>query len=180
MAAAKELGRDKWDALDRFTVSMAHPDAMAAMLSGRSEVNSHFTLPPFTYQELADPRVHRVLSSYDVLGGPSTNVLIVATSKFRDANPKTYDAFVAALDQAMAWIAADKAAAAALYLSATGSKEKLAAVLAQLNDPEIQLTTTPKNIGRYADFMADVGSVKDRPASWKDLAFPNLYGLPGS
>src|SRR5207253_5071496 len=66
MAAVKVFGRDKWDALDRFTVSMAHPDAMAALLSGRSEVNSHFTLPPFTYQELADPRVHRVLSSYEI------------------------------------------------------------------------------------------------------------------
>ena len=100
-----------------------HTEAMAAMLSGRSEVNSHFTLPPFTYQELADPRVHRVLSSYDVLGGPSTNVLMVTTSVFRQDNPKTYDAFVAALDQAMAWIAANKPAAAALYLKASGSKE---------------------------------------------------------
>jgi len=180
MAAAKAFGRDKWDALDRFTVSMAHPDAMAALLSGRSEVNSHFTLPPFTYQELADPRVHRVLSSYEVLGGPSTNVLMVTTTPFHDANPKTYDAFVAALDQAMAWIAANKEAAADLYLKSTGSKEKREAVLTQLSDPEIQFTTTPKNIGRYADFMADVGSVKDRPASWKDLAFPNLHSLPGS
>jgi NitT/TauT family transport system substrate-binding protein len=80
----------------------------------------------------------------------------------------------------MAWIAANQPAAAELYLRATGSKEKLDAVLTQLRDPEIQFTTTPKNIGRYADFMADVGSVKERPASWKDLAFPNLHNLPGS
>jgi NitT/TauT family transport system substrate-binding protein len=180
MAAAKAFGRDKWNVLDRLTVSMAHPDAMAALLSGRSEITAHFTAVPFQYQELASGKVHRLLDSYDVLGGRATFVLVVASERFRAANPRTYAAFVAALDQAMAWIAAHKREAAALYLEATGSKETLADVLQQLDDPEVEFTTTPRNIGAYAAFMADVGTVKLRAESWKDLTFDNLHGLPGS
>jgi NitT/TauT family transport system substrate-binding protein len=180
MAAAKFLGRDKWNALDSLTVSMAHPDAMAALLSGRSQITAHFTSAPFQYQELASGKAHLLLDSYDVLGGKTTFVLVVSSERFRAANPKTFAAFVAALDQAMAWIAANRNEAAALYLRTTGSKETLESVLQQLNDPEIEFTTTPKNIAEYAAFMADVGTVKRRAASWKDLTFDNLHALPGS
>jgi NitT/TauT family transport system substrate-binding protein len=33
---------------------------------------------------------------------------------------------------------------------------------------------------KYVDFMVKIGSIKTRPDSWKDLFFPNVYGLPGS
>ena len=43
-----EAGRGKFDTL---TVAMAHPDATIALLSG-GEVNNHFSVPPYQYQEL--------------------------------------------------------------------------------------------------------------------------------
>ena len=49
-----------------------------------------------------------------------------------------------------------------------------------LNQPEIEFTTTPKNIMKYVDFMNKIGIVKAKPASWKDLFFPNVHSLPGS
>jgi len=33
---------------------------------------------------------------------------------------------------------------------------------------------------KYAEFMHDSGSLKNRPASWKDLFFPEIHGAPGS
>ncbi len=60
MAAEKAFGQ--YDKLDTLTVGMSHPDATAALLSGKSEITAHFTSPPFQYQQLDDPRVHRVLS----------------------------------------------------------------------------------------------------------------------
>src|SRR6185295_15959566 len=88
MAAEKFLG--KYDALDKLTVSMAHPDGMAAMMSGKSEITGHFSSAPFQYQQLEDPRVKRVVNSYEVLGGPATFNTIWTTSAFHDKNPKTY------------------------------------------------------------------------------------------
>jgi hypothetical protein len=32
----------------------------------------------------------------------------------------------------------------------------------------------------YATFMADIGAIKQRPAQWTDLFFPELHSQPGS
>jgi len=60
--------------------------------------------------ELADPRVHKVLDSYDVLGGPHTFNTVWANSKFATANPKIMKAFLDALEESMTRIKADPAA----------------------------------------------------------------------
>src|SRR3546814_2002704 len=65
--AAKEIYGDPFR-LDTMTVSMRHPDAMAALLSGQSHIVAHFAVPPFSYQELEKPGIHTVVSSYDVVG----------------------------------------------------------------------------------------------------------------
>ena len=72
MAAEKQLGADKFGILDRQTVSMPHPEAMQALLSGRTEITSHFASMPFLWIEEKDPKVRTILSSYDVVGGPHT------------------------------------------------------------------------------------------------------------
>ena len=33
---------------------------------------------------------------------------------------------------------------------------------------------------KTAVFMGKVGTIKDRPASWKDLFFPPIHAVPGS
>ena len=53
------------------------------MLDGRSEITAHFTSAPFMYQELEDNRVTKVLSSYDVVGGPHTFTVVWATHEVR-------------------------------------------------------------------------------------------------
>jgi NitT/TauT family transport system substrate-binding protein len=98
MAAEKAFGPDQQNKLDSITVTQSHPDGMAAMLSG-SEINSHFTSPPFQYVELAKPGIHTVLNSYEVTGGPHTFNVVWASKKFVDANPKTYAAFLKAFVQ---------------------------------------------------------------------------------
>src|ERR1700688_1804321 len=69
MAAEQAFGPGQQNRLDPLTVTMAHPDAMQALLSGQSEIDSHFGSPPFQYQELAKPGMHAVLNHYDVMGG---------------------------------------------------------------------------------------------------------------
>jgi NitT/TauT family transport system substrate-binding protein len=49
-----------------------------------------------------------------------------------------------------------------------------------LSDPHVKFTTTPENVMKYADFMHRIGSIKNQPASWKDLFFPEIHGAPGS
>ena len=180
MAAEQVFGPGQWARLDPRTISMAHPDAMAAMLSGKTEITGHFGSPPFQSQELEDKRVHRLLSSYDVLGGPATFNVVWTLRKFHDDNPKVYGAFIAALEEAMSLIKAAPSRAAEIYIDAEKSKMAVAAVEKLIRDPENVFTTTPQNIMKYASFMHKVGTVENLPASWKDLFFPEIHAAAGS
>jgi sulfonate transport system substrate-binding protein len=180
MAAEQAFGAGQQNKLDPLTVTLSHPDAMQALMSGQSEVNAHFGSPPFQYQELAKPDNHLVLNSYDAMGGPATFNLVWTTAKFKNENPKLYDAFTKALDDATVQINRDKRAAAQTYLRISKDKDSVDNIAKMLNDPAIVYTTTPQNILKFAEFMAKVGAVKTKPESWKDLFFPNVHALPGS
>ena len=180
MAAEQAFGDGQQNKLDPLTVTLSHPDAQTALLSGQSEITAHFGSPPFQYQQLQKPGVHTVVNSYEVLGGPATFNVVWTTSKFRAENPRLYQAFVQAFDDATAQINKDKRAAAEAYLRISKDKDSLADILAMLNDPAIVFTTTPQNTMKYVDFMYKIGAIKTRPDSWKDMFFPNAQALPGS
>jgi len=165
MAAEQAFGPGQQNRLDSLTVTMAHPDAMQALLSGQSEINAHFGSPPFQYQELAKPGMHMVLNNYDVMGGAVTFNLVWTTEKFRSANPKLYGAFVMALDEAEAIINRDKRAAAEAYIRISKDKDTVDNIARMMNDPQIVYTTTPQNVMKYADFMAKTGAIKNRITS---------------
>jgi NitT/TauT family transport system substrate-binding protein len=180
MAAAKEFGPDHYDKLDGLTVSMKHPDGMAALLSGANEITAHFTSPPFQYQELEHAGIHKVLDSYSIVGGPHTFTVVWASGKFREQNPGIYKAFLAAFNEAIDEINRDKAKAADHYIEWTKYRGRRDLVLKVLNDPLVTFTTTPHRIQPYADFMHRIGSIKVKAASWKDLFFPEAQALAGS
>jgi len=180
MAAEKAFGEGQQNRLDALTVTMSHPDAQTALLSGASEIDAHFSSPPFQYQQLHRPGVHTVLNSYDVLGGPATFNLVWTTAKFRNENPKLYAAFAKALDESIATINRDKRAAAEAYLRISKDKDSIDNIVAMLNDPQIVFTTTPQSVMKYVGFMLKTGTIKTQPDSWKDLFFPNAQSLAGS
>jgi NitT/TauT family transport system substrate-binding protein len=180
MAAEQAFGKGQQEKLDIFTVSMGHPDAMVAMLGGKSEINSHFGSAPFQEQELADPRVHKVLDSYDVLGGRHTFNVVWASSKFASGNPKIMKAFLDALEESMTRIKSDPAAAAAIWVKAENSKLSPADAEKIVRDPQNEWTTTPKKILTYLDYMNRAGLVSTKTGDWKDIFFSGIHGVPGS
>lgn len=178
MAAAQQLGEEHTDSLNRLTVTMSHPDGMSALLNGL--VSAHFTAPPYQYLELQEPRIHTVLNSYDVMGGPLTFTVVWATSKFKKENPKIYAAFVQSLQVAVDMINKDKRAAAAFYVQQAKTNESEDSIYRMLMDPRIEFTLTPKQFMKYSGFMHRVGLIKIKPASWEDMFFENVHNLPGS
>jgi NitT/TauT family transport system substrate-binding protein len=180
MAAAQAFGDANFAKLDGLTVSMAHPDGMAAFLSGSGEINNHFTSPPFAQKELEKTGIRKVIDSADVLGGPISVNVVAATSKFYNENPKLYATFVKSLEEATAFINKDKRAAAEIYIRMTKDKSPVEDILKIMNDPQMEYSLMPKNIMKMVEFMHKSGAIKVAPASWKDLFFPNVHGLPGS
>ena len=179
IAAQKEWGKDQYNRLDKYTVSLPHPDGMAALLSKR-EVTAHFTSPPFMHQELLAPGIYKMLSSDDILGGPAVGTILFGTTKFANANPIITQAVYDAATEAVAFINADKRAAAELYIRLSKDKSSVDEIVRQISDPSLTFSTVPRNFMTYANFMADIGSIKNRPASWKDVFLKNAHHLAGS
>jgi NitT/TauT family transport system substrate-binding protein len=180
MAAAKEFGLSNYGKLDPLTVSLPHPEATSTLLSGSGVISAHFSALPFQHQQKRDERVRKILSSYDVLGGPATNTAIYSIKRFRDANPKAYQAFVAGLQEAIEQINKDKRAAAETYRRMTGTKEGVDDIYAMIAAPDVEMTFTPHQTMKMANFMAEIGRLKTAPKDWKDLFFDNVHNLPGS
>jgi NitT/TauT family transport system substrate-binding protein len=180
MAAAREFGQDNHARLDKLTVTMKHPDAMAALLSAKSEITGHLTSPPFMFQELDDKRIRTVLNSYDVLGGPHTFNVFTTTKAFHDANPKTYAAVFAALEESISYINRNRRAAAEIYQKASKTRESLDDLVREINQPTLSYTVTPQNVSRFSDFMYRTGTIKTRPKDWKELFFLNVHAKKGS
>ena len=179
MLVAQRFGPASYAKLDPLTVGLPHPEAYAALMSGKTEIAAHFASPPFSILELADPRIHKVIAASDVLG-PSTLDVVFAPKRFVDANPATMAAFLAAIDEANALIAADPAAAAQSYLRLAGARMPEADVLRMIGDPDTKFSATPDGVMRYAEFMQQVGSVKIKPERWSDLFMPALASRAGS
>jgi NitT/TauT family transport system substrate-binding protein len=181
MYASQKYGPSQTARFDKYTVTMTHPDAVVALLSGSGVVDAHFTSPPFHQRELKDARVHTILSSDQVMGGSTTFTMLSTTSRFREQNPKIYGAVLRALSEANQWILAEKRAAAQMLLEGGGEAGfSLTEMTAVLDAPDVKFTTTPENIVKYAQFMHAQGSTKNQPASWKDLFFAEIHALPGS
>ena len=181
MAALKVFGPGQANKLDTLTVSLSHPDAMTALLSGAGGIDSHFTSPPFQDLELKDPQIHRVLSSYEVLDGAATFIITATTGKFQKANPKTFESFVAALEEAQTFIGSKKRETAQIYLAMSGDKRlSVEDLVKMLENPEYRFTLVPEGVMKYATFMASTGVLKKKPANWKELFFPHVHHLPGS
>ncbi len=180
MAAEKLFGAGQQGKLDSFTISMSHPDALANMLGGQSEINAHFGSAPFQDIELADPRARKVLDSYDVLGGPHTFNSVWATDKFVSSNPKLVKAFIDALEESVTLIKADPKAAAGIWVKAENSKISIADAEKIIRDPKNEWTTTPKKVLVYLDYMNRAGLVSAKSTDWKDVYFSGIHGANGS
>jgi NitT/TauT family transport system substrate-binding protein len=185
LAAAQALGWENRHKLDALAVGMRHPDATVALLNDR-EPRTHSSTVPFLFQELANPRVHVVYDSYDIVGGRQTLIVAYTTRKWKTENPKAYAATMGALEDAMAFIGKDPMAAARIYVEHTKSKltpEQVAQWLQQKDAkgrPVNYYSPAPSRSLMLADYMYKDKLLARKADSWKDYFWDNLYALPGT
>ena len=180
MASAKAFGEKEYARLDPLTISLSHPDATLAFLGNTAGVNAHFSTSPFYEQEIKVPGAHLITTSYEILGGPATALVLTASAKFRETNPKAYKAVFDALSEAIDTVNKDKRAAAKLYLEvAHDTKTPLDEIVASISDKDYAFTLRPQKVFATALFMAKIDSMKQAPASIDDLFFPGIADLKG-
>ncbi len=178
MASDKEFGQQ--DRFDGITVAIAQPDGASALITKNGLVDGYVFAAPFIQQMRDKPGVHRVWSSNDVFGTPTTALSAWTNVAFREANPKTYAAFFAALHDADAYIAAHRNEAAAIYLKAEQSKLPIGLIEECLADPAMAYDTAPSNSAALSSFLVKIGMLKAAPATWQAMFFPEIAGEKGS
>lgn len=180
-ASAGLWGDKAFAKLDRISVAVPHPEATAAIVKGGTEITGHFGNPPFQEQELAgNPNAHIVLNSYDVQGGPASSTVLYATEGFYKDSPKTYAAFVDALDEAAKFITAEPEKAADIYIKANTSKIDRDLLLKVIRNPEVAFKIEPQNTLGLGRFMHRVGAIRNEPRTLEDYFFVNPRVAAGS
>lgn len=170
MAAKKEFGDSKY--LDRYTVAISAPDATVALLVKSGGITTHFSIPPYQEQALKDSGIQKITSSTDIMGAVSTQVVMSATVRFHDENPKIVAAALAAAKDAMAIIKDDPNRAADIYLRSTNDSKTSKSDISNLfKDQEFVYDTKPINVAPFIGFMEEIGQLRRKPTSWKDLFF---------
>ena len=108
-------------------------------------------------------------------------ILMTMTQRgFATANPGLIKAFLAAQEEANQFIAADRAGALKSYGASSQLKVPDDQLREILSDPENSYSTTPSGSLIYASFLAQIGSLKNKPAAWTDFFLPELHGQKGS
>jgi NitT/TauT family transport system substrate-binding protein len=177
MAAEKTFG--DYRRLDKLLVSMPHPDATAALLSGQI-ISGYVATAPFTAMLKRSDKVHVVTTSKEILGEEMTGVALGAGKKFVDANPAVARVVIAAAEDGMKFIAKDPGAAADIYLKSEASKTSKEDVVGLLTDGSIVFSVAPTGLMKLASFMVKTGELKTAPTSWQDVFFPLLGARNGS
>jgi NitT/TauT family transport system substrate-binding protein len=181
MAAAREWGWDQRFRLDALTVSMSNPDGMAALLGGLSEVKNQAAIIPFSVAELESGKAHLVMTSDDFLAPGSSSVVVYTPARFHDANPKLFAATAQAFEDAITFINAHPHEAAEIYLAREPQKHGVDWIERMIRDPSlIRYDSTPRGLQEHAEFMHKVGTLKNKPDSWKDLFWENNWSKDGS
>jgi NitT/TauT family transport system substrate-binding protein len=180
MQSEKEFGKGQHDKLKQQVVSLPHPESVNALVSGSTEVTAYFSPPPFTQLALKSPKVSTVLVSNDIAGKQSF-LIMEATKKWIEANPKLPDVIAKAIDEAASIIKNDPKAAAELYLKREPSKlfdvDAMIEILKQYKD---DYGSEVQGVQATAAFMAGLGQLKNPPKSWKDVVTPSILNTPSN
>jgi NitT/TauT family transport system substrate-binding protein len=182
LALDQALGPRSYGKLDSIQVQSGHADAVTMLLNPSHEVNSHFSTLPYVDAELksASPKIHQILTSSEVFGGPTTTISAYATRRFVDANPIKTAALVAALDEANEVIAIDRLVAATGYLNVTHEHVPQEVLADMLTRPGVLYSGVPTRTMLIAAQMARTGLIRRAPANWREYHYNFLHDRAGS
>jgi NitT/TauT family transport system substrate-binding protein len=173
-AAQQQLGNPH--ALDKNIATMAHPEALQALLGG--QIAAAYTSPPFQFQAV-EQGARKLLDSYDLFGAHGFNVM-AATEEYAEKNQDVLAAVHKTIARANDFIIKQPAEAAKILVAAEKGKISAAQYEKYLTYKGIEFTTTPHGVLKIATFMKEIGVIKKVPGDWRDLAFDTVKKENGS
>lgn len=180
MGAEKVFGPGQAHRLDPLLLALPHPHAAAAFLTSHMSIQTHIAALPYSFQEIAAGRGRAIATSPEIVGGPHTTVVLFATRKWKEKNPKLFKAVADAEIEALGWLSQEPRRAAKFYKDQAKSKQDIAEIEAMFADEgEIAFGPVPRNTMPFALFLERTGAIKAKAASWKDYFWETAYAFDG-
>ena len=164
------------NALNRGIISMDHPDAMQALLTG--QIDAHLTSAPFQFQEKVRG-AHVVAKSYNYFGAHSF-LGVMVTQKFYDDHTDFSKWFYRQIAAANVMIKKNPTRVAKILKEDAGGTPTWRQFKQWIANPALKYTTRPRGLMRFAYFMNRIGMINRMPRSWKELVFPPVHATKGS
>ncbi|HKB94375.1 MAG TPA: ABC transporter substrate-binding protein [Gaiellaceae bacterium] len=163
-------------ALDAGIISMDHPIAMQALLSG--QIDAHLTSAPFQLQEKVHG-AHVVARSYQYFGAHSF-LDAWESQKLYDQYPQFSATFYKDVSQAIDLIKKNPTKVAHILMDDSGGIPTWRQYKQWLASSGLTFTLRPLGLMRFANFMHTINMIGKMPSSWKDLVLPPVYAQKGS
>ncbi|MFC4626344.1 ABC transporter substrate-binding protein [Daeguia caeni] len=178
-AAEKTFGPGNANRFDQQLVTLPHPDAVAALTTGNT-VQVYFATSPFAEVLSRAPNVHVIGSSVEFNPKDMTNGVTAGLEQFVSDNPLTIKAFLAALQEADAFIPNNIEKTAEIYFAAEPSKVSDEQKIEIIRNNAHEYTIIPNGVIETANFIHALGQLKAVPATWQDVFFPPINQGEGS
>lgn len=158
-AAEQELGDP--NALEKNLVSMGHPDALQALMSG--QIAGHVASAPFTYKE-EQKGAHRVFGSGEVFDKPINNTLVAVRQGVQEAQPEVTKALKSCVGKAIDTLNNDPNQAAELLEKAYQGKQSADSIKAELAEKDLVWPAQADGVELVASFMREIGVIEEVPS----------------
>ena len=163
-------------ALDSTIISMDHPAAMEALLTG--QIDAHLTSAPYQLQEKVRG-AHVVARSYQYFGAHSFLDAWASTS-FYNQYPAFSKAFFTDVSKAITLINKNPQKVAHILQDDSDGIPTWRQYKQWMAASGLKFTTQPLGLMRFANFMNKIGMIKKMPSAWTDLVLPPVLSTKGS
>lgn len=178
-AAMKLFGDDQAGRFDQQMVALPHPDAVAALTTGDT-VQIYFATSPYNEVLSTKDNVHVIGTSDDFNPEGMTNGVVAGLKEFVDGNPVAIKAFLAALDEANAFIPEQIEETARIYFEAVPANMSDEEKIQVIRNNAHEYTTIPNGVMETARFTNQLGLLSEVPNDWRDVFFAPINEGPGS
>ena len=180
MAASQEWGIEHYNKLDPLVV--AQPDAAAAdaLISGKGDIDAHFSRTPYADSELGEPGVP-----------PGDGFIRYSRASYRrrfgddDALPHRQSGIMQGhsfgatggrrLHQEQPWQSRQD-----LCRRGKGAGDPLEDVSDMIGDPDLAYRAAPAGLTHLTEFLYRIHRLQHRPADWQALFLPESRDLAGN
>lgn len=167
MLAEQQLGDPM--ALDSQLVSMSHPDALQALLSG-TEITAHVATPPYLQQEL-EAGMSVMATGEEIMGRPFTFISCVAMTRFYEERRELYDGFIRALERSIEYLNQNMEECVRILAPVYGVSEE--ALLEQMTYNGTIYSSRLEGVPELSAAMQQMGLTRENPAL-ETIVFDNV------